>query len=84
MATNTVHLNPKWAVSNLDHKNSSYALANGGQVLGLNQKLIKPPSALTGRSVSARRGKGKYTLAPMEHRNTPGVLPAPSINDVLI
>ena len=45
---------------------------------------MKPPSALTNRSVSARRGKGKYTLAPMEHRKTPGVLPPPSINDVLV
>ncbi len=80
MATNTVQLNPKWAVSNLDHKNSSYALANGGQVLGLNQRdaYMKPPSSLNPRSISAR-GKGKYTLAPMDHRKMPNVLPPSSL-----
>ena len=91
MATNTVQLNPKWSVSNMDHRNNSYALANGGQVLGLNQKPTmsipqqKPPSSLTARSVSARKGKGKYALAPMEHRKTPGQMPPlPSASDMAL
>ena len=66
----------------MENKNSSYAMANGGLVLGLNQRdnsYVKPPSSLTARSQSGRnKGKGKYTLAPMEHRRAPVHMPPPA------
>ena len=47
-------------------------------MLGLNQRdaYVKPPSAFTARSFSGAKGKGKYTLAPIENRKMPD-LPQP-------
>ena len=52
-------------------------MANGGGVLGLNQRELypKPPSAasghLNGRNLSGNKGKGKYTLAPIPNARLP-------------